>query len=114
MKLENQSEPDDALQKVLQGWEVKAPLPPRFREQVWQRIALEERQPKATAWINLSRLLEVLLPRPQIAIPYLAGLMIVGVLAGTWSAQSANSQLGTTLGRRYVQSLDPFWAATHP
>jgi len=115
MKPENRIEPEASLQKALRQWEVGGPLPPRFREQVWQRIAQTEARAKETVWARLSLLIEAALPRPKVALSYLATLLLLGVVAGTWAAQVRNNRLDATLSSRYVQSLDPFAPdASHP
>ena len=115
MKPEHQADPEERLEKSLRKWEVKDPLPPRFREQVWQRIAQTETRAKETVWARLTRLIEVALPRPKVALPYLAALVVAGVVAGSWTARVQNNRLDAALSSRYVQSLDPFASDTsHP
>jgi hypothetical protein len=108
MKPEDQTGPEESLQKSLRRWEVNDPLPPRFREQVWQRIAQADAQAGETVWARLLRLIEVALPRPKVALSYLAALMIVGVVAGSLTAQMQKDRFDASLSLRYVQSLDPF------
>ncbi len=101
---------DQSLRQVLRQWTVDTPLPPRFQEQVWRRIARAENQPAPSLWGSLSRWVEVLLPRPQFALSYVAALLVVGVAAGSLAAQVTVRRLNADLGLRYVQSLDPFQA----
>ncbi len=100
----------DNLDKVLRQWTVDAPLPPRFQEQVWQRIAKSESrtQPAPLAW--LWRLIEVALPRPKFAYAYLAILLVTGVAAGSVAAQMKTNRLDSELSTRYVRSIDPYLA----
>ncbi len=98
----------DPLDKVLAEWKVAAPLPPRFQDQVWQRIAKGERRPAPTAPGMLWRLIEVFLPRPQFAYAYLAALAVFGVAVGSWAAQIKTSRMDSQLSARYVQSIDPY------
>jgi hypothetical protein len=114
MKTEHQIDPDEPLLRALRKWEVSEPLPPRFREQVWQRIARAEMPSQEMVWARLSRLIEAALPRPRFAIPYLAALLLLGVVAGSWAAQIRTSRLDATLSSRYLQSLDPFASVTTP
>ena len=109
--------PDDdkALRKVLGEWRVDAPLPPRFQERVWQRIAKTETRPEPAAKVGLWRLIEAVLPRPRFAYAYLAVLLVSGVTAGSWAAQIKTSRLDSELSMRYVQSIDPYRTdASHP
>ncbi len=104
----------DPLDKVLTEWKLAAPLPPGFQEQVWQRIAKDERKPERRAAGTLWRLIAVLLPRPQFAYAYLAALAAFGVAAGSWAAQIKTSRLDSQLSVRYVQSIDPYRGDTSP
>src|SRR5512136_543895 len=110
MKPNQPREDDESLRRVLRQWTVDAPLPPRFQEQVWERIARAEVQPAPTLWASLSRWLEVALPRPRFAFSYVAALLVVGVAAGSLAAQARTSRLETDLSVRYVQSVDPYHA----
>lgn len=101
-------EPDPALDKALQQWRVVAPLPPRFQEQVWQRIAAAEQPASVPLWELLRRLIETNLPRPKFAYSYVAILVLLGVVSGAWTAQRQTSRLNAALGSRYVQSVDPY------
>jgi hypothetical protein len=101
---------DDAFRKVLGEWRVDAPLPPRFKEQVWQRIAKADNRSEPAAWAGLWRLIGVVLPRPGIAYAYLAFLLLSGVAAGTWAAQLKSNRMNSELRMRYVQSIDPYLA----
>jgi hypothetical protein len=103
---------DDHLRAVLRGWVVDHPLPPRFQDKVWQRIARTEVRPESGFWIGLIRLVEVALPRPKIALSYVATLLLLGVAAGSMTAQVRSSHVDADLSARYVQSLDPYRADT--
>jgi hypothetical protein len=110
MKPNQEPEKDRAMDGVLKQWSVVAPLPPRFQEQVWQRIARGETRPETTTtlWALLRRLVELNLPRPKFAYSYVAVLLLLGVVSGAWAAQRETSRLNSALGSRYVQSIDPF------
>jgi hypothetical protein len=110
MKPNQSSEDDESLGRVLRQWTMEAPLPPRFQEQVWQRIARAEAPEAPSLWVLFSRWLEVVLPRPRFAFAYVAVLLVAGVTAGSLAAQVTTSRLETDLSMRYVQSLDPFQA----
>lgn len=103
---------DESFRSVLRAWVVDTPLPPRFQEQVWQRISRADAQAKPAFWEGLNRLLDRVLPRPQIAFAYLSTLLILGVTAGSVTAQLKTSRLEANLGARYVQSVDPYQMQT--
>ncbi len=108
MKPKLDREQDRALDKALKQWVVDDPLPPRFQEQVWQRIARTGARPAPAFWASMLRLMEVALPRPRFALSYVAALLLLGMLAGSWAARKESSRMNTALGSRYVQSVDPF------
>ena len=110
MKPNPNPESDERLRTVLRSWVVDTPLPPRFQEQVWQRIDRAELRPDSPFWAGLLRLIEVALPRPKIAFAYVSVLLAVGVTAGAWAAQVKTNRTKTDLGLRYVQSVDPYRA----
>jgi hypothetical protein len=110
MKPNQTPEDDESLGRVLRQWSVDTPLPPRFQEQVWQRISRAEAQAAPTLWISLSQWLEVVLARPRFAFSYVAVLLAVGMVAGSLAAQARTSGLKSDLSLRYVQSVDPFRA----
>jgi hypothetical protein len=112
MKTKQPADSDERLGAVLREWQVDAPLPPRFQEQVWKRIARAEAPVASPFWAGLNRLFEAVVPRPAFAYSYVAALMVLGVAAGATTAQMKNHQLGTTLSARYVQSVDPYHAET--
>jgi len=98
----------EPLSQALQDWKVTGPLPPRFQEQVWQRIARAEARPPL--WAQLLSWLEVALPRRAVAASYLAILLLAGLTAGYWESRQKAAELHEVLGRRYVQMVDPFQA----
>ncbi len=115
MKPNQEDEQDRVLNKVLGEWVFDAPLPPRFQEQVWQRISRTAVQAPPPFWASLSGLLERVLPRPKFAFAYLSVLLALGVAAGSVAAQIRTSHLDSELRQRYVQSVVPDSADTsHP
>jgi hypothetical protein len=113
MKPNQEPENDAALQEVLQEWVVDAPLPPRFQEQVWQRLTQAETRPSLlTLWRSTLLALQGSLCRPKLASSYVAVLLAVGVAAGSWAAQKHNSRLEASLESRYLQSVDPYQPAS--
>ena len=108
MGTEHSNQTDPLLRKTLRAWEVKEGLPPRFNEQVWQRIAREEtRQPEGW-WSLLSSRLGQVMARPVLATSYLAVLLAAGLLTGYWQGRVANAHASEQLSARYVQVLDPY------
>jgi hypothetical protein len=89
---------------------VDTPLPPRFQEQVWHRVARAEAQVEPSWRSLLWRFLEAGLTRPRVAYVYIAVFLGLGLGMGAWAAQRENDRLDATLGSRYVQSVDPYHA----
>lgn len=114
MKPKPGPENDESLSQVLRQWTVHVPLPPRFEQQVWQRIERAEAQRAPALWLRLSRLVEVVLPRPQFALAYLSVFLALGLAAGAWAAQHKTSRLDSQLSVLYVQSIDPYRAEAQP
>lgn len=108
MKPNQQPDAGKNLQAALRQWTVDAPLPPRFQDRVWQRIQRAEAQPAGGLWRNLLSSLETMLPRPRVALSYVATLVILGVAAGFVAGQVQSGHLNSTLSQRYVQSVDPY------
>lgn len=101
MKTEN-------LHRTLREWEIHEPLPPRFQERVWQRIAREEAQTSVNPWTLFSNWLGQFLARPSMAVSYLVLLLFTGLLAGYWQARVEQTHTLEQLGSRYVQMMDPY------
>jgi hypothetical protein len=108
MKTNREPENDEALNRTLREWAVENPLPPRFQEGVWQRIARVEAAPEPGFVEVLRRLLQVVLPQRNVAVVYVTALAVLGILAGSWAAQVKSTRTEATLGSRYVQSVDPY------
>lgn len=110
MKPNQEPGTDRALDKAMKQWVVDPPLPPRFQEQVWQRIGRVEARPQTatTLWALLRRVIETNLSGPKLAYSYVAILVLLGVVGGAWAAQRETNRLDGALGSRYVQSLDPY------
>ena len=108
MKANQLPENDEPLREVLRQWKVETPLPPRFQEQVWQRIGRAETRPQRTFLAALLNLLDIALARPKVAYSYLAILLLLGMAAGSWAAQKEAGRLDAALGSRYVRSIDPY------
>jgi hypothetical protein len=97
----------NALTSRLREWPMGATLPPGFRENVWRQIAHEETRPRTFAE-RLRRWLEAVLPRPKVAVAYVTVLLLIGMIAGQWTARTQSNRLEAALGWRYVQAVDPY------
>ena len=113
MNSEKAKDTDQLLNQALLEWRVDDPLPPRFGERVWQRIAREEAQAPATAWRLLANWITNAMARPSLAASYLALLLLTGVAAGHWHARVDSARTTETLASRYVQMIDPYKATHH-
>ena len=101
---------DESLRKVLREWQTNASLPPRFQESVWQRIKRAQSPTVPSAWAVISHWVGAMLPRPALAISYIAVLLAVGVTAGWAQARQNTARVKDELGQRYVRVLDPYLA----
>ena len=95
---------DPALHRLLGEWQVKAALPPRFEDRVWQHIAREEAAP-ANLWSELVNRLSAALLRPGLAASYVTVLLAAGLLAGYWHARVDNARTSRQLESRYVRMV---------
>jgi hypothetical protein len=107
----NNSPGDDApLDALLQEWQPKPSLPPRFQEQVWRRIERAETAPAPT--LTLAQLfaawLTSRLPRPAMATAYMAVLLVIGAGVGWSQARQETARVTTELGARYAHTVDPY------
>ena len=109
MKAKNTTESDERLRALLKEWKVEASLPARFREQVWRSIEREERQPSLLFSLRtvLARWINTVLPRPALAVSYVAILLIAGASVGWTQARQDKARVSDQLSLRYVRSVDP-------
>jgi hypothetical protein len=108
-----QEKTPDALNRHLRDWRVSAPLPSRFQEQVWRRIEQEQAAGTISVWPMLQNALEQLLLRRRLAYSYLTLALTFGLVFGYWQAREKTSELDSSLGQRYVQSVDPYRKPGH-
>ena len=113
MKPQTPPNSDAGLSETLRQWRIKEPLPPRFREQVWQRIATREAQAPEALWIQITAWLARCLARPTLAVSYVTVLLVAGLVAGFWHARVNTTRVSEELGTRYVQTLDPYQGSHH-
>jgi hypothetical protein len=103
------SRQNELLNAALKSWEVAEPLPARFRENVWSRIAASESPaPVRPARKTFEAWLASILLRPAFARAYLAVILFAAVGAGLWFASEKSSQWDRELAAKYVQSVDPY------
>ena len=104
----------ESLDRALREWSVKTPVPPRFGEEVWRRIALAEARPSSSSWVvEVWRSIEVCLRRPALALSYLAILLLIGLSAGLAQARQASARMDETLEARYLHAVDPYLTRGH-
>ncbi len=102
------SEKDKALSILLRAWKPDAPLPPRFQESVWNRIARAEARQAPDHWTAFSRWVEAAFARPRFALSYVAILLFAGLGTGLWQAHGRVVHGETEWRARYVQMVDPY------
>ena len=104
------NENDPALSAVLREWKSAVSLPPRFQEQVWQRIERAERKAHlpALAWDRLLNWIATVLPQPALAVAYVTVLLVVGATVGWSQARQETTRVSSELGARYAQAVDPY------
>jgi hypothetical protein len=107
MKTNRPDENREPLSDVLREWSMTTPVPPRFRDAVWQRIARQEGR-GGTLLTLLHRWLETVLPRPKVALSYVTVLLLIGTVSGLWTARVESDHLNAALGSRYLHAVDPY------
>ena len=97
----NDPKENKLLDAMLQQWQTKSPLPPRFQEHVWQRVERAETAPAPA--ISLTALfanwIATVLPRPALG----------------WSqARQETARVTGELSARYAQTIDPYQGVPQP
>src|SRR5206468_7552085 len=110
MKTNEPGNHDEALRKVLKEWRTEVALPPRFQEQVWQRIERAQSQAVSSVLAVIAHWVGTVLPRPALAVSYVAVLLTTGVTVGWAQARQETARVKDELGQRYVRVLDPYLA----
>jgi hypothetical protein len=106
------SQNDRALSALLHEWKVDSPLPPRFNEHVWDRIAKQE-TPAVTVTALLRAWIGPVLVRPAFALSYATFLLVAGLTAGLWQAHVDTERTAAALSTRYLQMIDPYQTPRH-
>jgi hypothetical protein len=106
----NKPPEDEPLDALLQEWKVKPPLPPRFNEQVWQRIERSEIAPAISLATAFANWIGISLSRPALAAAYAIVLLAIGSGLGWSQARQETMRVTSDLGARYAQAVDPYQA----
>jgi hypothetical protein len=107
----NTNEPvnhDEALGRLLKEWRADAPLPHHFQQVVWRRIERAQTPAAPPVWDVIADWIGTMLPRPALAVSYLAVLLAIGATAGWTQARQETAQVKGELGERYIRVLDPY------
>ena len=112
MNAEQLTDNDARMRGLLRECKVVGTLPPHFQEQVWRRIARCEQQPSALASLRTSwtHWINTMLPRPALAVSYVAVLLVVGAGVGWAQARQEKTRVSDEMSLRYVHSVDPYQA----
>jgi hypothetical protein len=113
MKPNQESENDGQVTGLLREWTVSTPLPPRFQEQVWQRIARAEATTKSSFGQTLAHWIDATFRRPALAFCYVTVLLSGGLTVGYWHAQEKSDHIASQSRTLYVQSVDPYQMPRH-
>ena len=97
----NSNSEDSVLKAHLRDSRPAAPLPPRFRENVWRRIEAAE---SASTGYGLLQQLAALVLRPRLALATGAVLIVAGALLGV---QAGNQVSHRDAQVRYVATVAP-------
>jgi hypothetical protein len=103
----NMKENPTDLDGAFQEWRVSTPLPPHFREQVWQRIERAE-QPNVSVADVLRAWLRQRFLQPAFTVAYVTVLLMFGLVLGFVQANQQNTKMERQLETRYVQIVDPY------
>lgn len=110
MKTSESGDDNQALRKVLKEWRTDASLPPHFQEHVWQRIERAKANQAATPSMRhvVAHWIGTILPRPALAVSYVAILVAIGLTAGWVEGRRKDARVKNNLSQRYVGLLDPY------
>src|SRR3974390_264946 len=108
MKREEENSEDRLLRGVLREWQIEEPLPPRFQEHVWRRIARAEEQAPIAVWTHLAERIVLAFARPSLALSYVTVLLAAGLIAGYIHGREDNNRTQHELSVRYAQMMSPY------
>jgi len=92
---------DPQLSGLLRQARAVPDLPPRFAQQVWQRIEADEAAAAPTSWLDA---LASWILRPRFAVAGIALLLLSGILAGTMSGREISRHEAQ---QNYLASVAP-------
>jgi hypothetical protein len=98
---------DKPLREALSHWKEDSTLHPRFRENVWRRIA-EAEASRTVPFLAWRERLEGSFSRYSVAISYVTILAVLGFAVGLWHGQSHEREVRALLADRYVRAVVPF------
>ena len=107
MKPEKSPLDEGATSKLLHEWKIDSPKPPRFNEQVWQRIARAE-APAVTPLEIWRDWVVRTFARPAMAVSYLTFLLLIGLSIGFWQGHVNSERTAAELSTRYVQLMSSY------
>lgn len=112
MNTNHSNENDPALRGALKEWTLTTPLPPRFQEQVWRRVAQAEATTGSSSpiWASMTDWIATILPRPALAVAYVTVVLAVGATVGWTQGRQETARFGDELSVRYVRVVDPYQA----
>ncbi len=100
---------DEGLRDRLRQWEVRAPLPARFRENVWRGIArAEASNPPSAEWMRrLTVWVAAFLRKPVGAAAYISILLAAGIVIAIWRSDQYASRMEAAWRIAYLQAVTP-------
>lgn len=101
------------MTSLLHEWTVTPPLPPRFKEQVWQRLE-KSRVAALSPWTALRDWVAQTFARPAMACSYVAVLLAAGLAIGFWQGRLNSERTTAELGARYVQLMSSYESGHEP
>lgn len=112
MNTNQQGHEDAPLHALLKEWKATPSLPPSFQEQVWRRIERAEPQPilAVPMWTVWTNWITTVLPRPALAMAYVAVFLAIGATVGWAQARQETGRVSDALSTGYVRSVDPYQA----
>lgn len=105
--------PDPQLRRVLESWQVTPSPAPRFKSNVWRRIAAEEEHlPARTFGERLREWFVLELPKPACMAALLVVTAMLGTTAASVRAGHERDRYRVESARSYLASIDPMSMAT--
>jgi hypothetical protein len=103
--------PNDPLDPLLRQWKVPAPQPGAIRQEMWRRIARDERTDRINRtswnWVHW-------FSQPAFAAAFVACCVLVGLFVAELRVSHERHLRQVALARHYVAVIDPLAVATGP